>query len=93
MTFISEDHIWQIIKNYIETTGLISHQLVSYNQFVIHGINEIIKNNSVVINDTYFITFDNVYIPKPFVVEENRTVSNLLPHHARTRELNYDCSR
>lgn len=90
MTSLSEDHIWEIIKNYMETTGLVSHQLVSYNQFVTHGISEIIKNNGVTISDTYSISFDNVYIPKPFVVEENRTVSDLLPHQARTRELNYD---
>ena len=87
---MSEDHIWDIIEDYTKRVGLISHQLTAFNYFLSHGINEIVTSDEWRINDSYAISFSNVYIPKPYVIEEDRRVTKLLPNKARNRDLTYE---
>lgn len=87
---LSEEHIWNIIKNYSETIGLLTHQIESYNNFVTHGIHDIITADPIQISDKHKFFLSNVYIPKPTVTEEDRTVNILLPNMARNRDLNYE---
>ena len=87
---LSEDHIWNIIKNYSEKVGFLEHQIGSYNRFLTHGINDIVSGAEIEISENHLLTFTNVFIPKPTITEEDRTVDSLLPSDARKRDLTYD---
>ena len=86
---LSPENIKNIITSHSETIGLVDHQLKSYENFLVHGIEEILTNNPLKTN-TKVIRFSDVYIPKPTVVEEDRTVRDLIPSEARIRDLTYD---
>lgn len=85
---LSDTHIRNIIKSHSDTIGLVDHQIGSYENFMVHGIEEIINQNPLTVGDTT-IRFSNVNIPKPTVVEHTREVRNLTPADARTRDLTY----
>ena len=89
MSNISEDSVWNIIKSGIDTVGLVNHQISSYNNFINHGIEDILQNHPVKVNDKLSYFFKNSYIPKPVITEENRKTHNLLPNDARNRDLTY----
>jgi DNA-directed RNA polymerase II subunit RPB2 len=86
---LSEDHIWNIITDHSKTVGLVAHQIHSYNNFLVHGIEEIVSS-PLIVNENHTISFSNVHIPKPVVIEEDRSVNKLLPTPARNRDLAYD---
>ena len=86
---LSENHIKNIIKSHNDTIGLVDHQIGSYENFLIHGIEDILDQNPLSIENTT-ITFSNVHIPKPTVVEHTRDINNLTPANARTRDLTYE---
>lgn len=88
-TQISEDHIWNILKSHNETVGMVEHQLTSFDNFITHGIDEILKCNDIT-TPNRTIKFSNTHIPKPTVTEDNRTTHPLTPCESRTRDLNYE---
>lgn len=89
VNMMDENHIWNILKSHSETVGMVHHQINPYNVFVTHGIDEILKNNPIK-SESREITFSNSHIPKPQITEENRQTHNLIPSHARVRDLTYD---
>ena len=86
---LSHENIKNIIESHSKQIGLVDHQTRSYEQFLTHGIEEIKSNNPFDLPSRK-ITFSDVYIPKPTVTEEDRTVRNLIPSEARIRDLTYD---
>ena len=86
---LSEEHIKNIIKSHNTTVGLVDHQIGSYENFLVHGIEEILSQNPISVENTT-ITLSNVHIPKPMVVEHTRDVRNLTPADARIRDLTYE---
>lgn len=87
---VSEDYVWNIIKDHSKNVGLVAHQIESYNNFLVHGIEEIISSSEFVVSKNHIIKFNNVHIPKPTVTEEDRSVTKLFPMSARNRDLAYD---
>jgi len=90
MTILTEKHIQNIIKSHSETIGLVDHQIQSYENFMTHGIDEIISSNPIKIGKNRIISFSDVYIPKPTVTEADRTIRDLIPSEARVRDLSYE---
>lgn len=94
---ISEESIWKIIKDNLDTKGLIQHQISSFNHFIDVDIIDIIKDISrhSIENDKkdiekYEFRFDNVHIPQPTTIEETRELVTITPQDCRIRNLNYD---
>ena len=86
---------WNIIRNYFENKGLISHQLSSFNEFINNGIDKIFTEEPDIVfsqkkGHEYRIKFLRTYIPNPSVTEDDRTITNVLPYFARQRDLNYE---
>jgi DNA-directed RNA polymerase II subunit RPB2 len=89
---LSEDHIWNIIKSHSEQVGLVDHQIKSYNNFIVLGLSDILTSSDIKLSEDHSIRLSNVYIPKPTVTEDDRTVHALIPSAARNRDLTYESS-
>lgn len=91
---ISEEYIWDILKDYFKKYGFVSHQTEAFDQFINVGLPKIITEESNIVivqkNKTYKIFFRDVYIPKPCIIEEDRTLRSFYPSEARIRDLSYD---
>ena len=103
---ISEQHCWDILNNNFKNKGFVHHQTESFDKFITTGISKIIteeppivienhskdeKESRNLLYKSYTITFSNVYIPKPTITEEDRTLRGIYPSEARQRDLTYDC--
>ena len=97
---LSEDQCWNIIKNNLNNKGFVHHQTDSYNNFINIGLPKIICEEPPIVispNDDkfsvykkYTVSFSDVYIPSPTIIEEDRTLRGILPSEARHRDLYYD---
>lgn len=90
---LSEKYRTNIVSKFIKTSGIISHQLNSFNDFLNFGIARVVKENIIQIkkkDQACTISFGDVYIPPPTIIEEDRKVRPLYPHEARTRDLTYE---
>lgn len=85
---LSEESRWNIIKSEMSQIGLLDHQIGSYDNFLNHGIEDILENHPVKLENRTYV-FKNCHIPKPFVIEEDRHRSDLFPIEARNRDLTY----
>jgi DNA-directed RNA polymerase II subunit RPB2 len=85
---------WNLIREWlIDKKGLVHHQLTSFNNFVDHGIFEIVENDNCikVQHETYEyeIKFSNAHVGSPAVIEENRDLNRITPNECRLRDLTY----
>ena len=90
----SEQHAQNILKSHFEKHGFVKHQIDSYDRFLNVGIQDIldkeppieIRNGDV----TYTVSFGDVHISKPSIMEMDRTVRTYFPAEARRRNLTYE---
>lgn len=91
----NEEEIMKILQSYFTYNNMANYQLSSFNEFITHGIRNIIEdeikfhkfeNN----RKEYKLDFINVHIDNPQIIEENRNIHLLYPSEARRRELNYE---
>jgi DNA-directed RNA polymerase II subunit RPB2 len=89
-----EEMQFEVTKKFLSSEGIISHHLNSYNLFVNFLIQKIFDEIPPITikdgNSEYTTTFGQVYIDKPFIVEEDRTIRHLTPYEARMREMFYE---
>lgn len=90
---ISEEKIFEIIKNYFHEKNILEHQKKSFEDFIMKGIDEIVNNQGPIIIDNdnmkYVIQFCNVYVSKPTLVENNNLREVVFPDEIRKRDLAY----
>lgn len=96
---ISEKHTWDILEDIFKREGFVHHQTTSYSNFLCSGIQRIITEEPEIIiipkNDKdkkyskYSVSFSDIYIPKPSVMED-RELREFYPSEARQRDLTYD---
>ena len=82
------------IKSYYEECDQSELQKSNFNNFIHHRLHKIIEEESLIevkINENEFfrVCFDNIYVDKPYVIDENRDLRYITPMEARFRELNY----
>ena len=82
------------IKSYYEEYDQSELQKSNFNNFIHHRLHKIIEEESLLevkINDNelFRVCFDNIYVDKPYVIDENRDLRYITPMEARFRELNY----
>ncbi len=93
---ISEEHCWDILKNYFKTKGFVHHQTESFDNFISVGLPKIlteeppivIENSDKSVYRKYTISFSNVHIPKPTVSEEDGVLRSFYLSDTRRRDLN-----
>jgi DNA-directed RNA polymerase beta subunit len=91
---LTENYKWNIMNEFFKEKGFVSHQLDTFNDYLSNGIERVVSENDIVINQSstqkYTVSFSDVYIPNPSTIEEDRTVRNMFPSEARQRDLTYD---
>lgn len=93
-----DEFSWSLVRNFFDENGPVSHQITTFDHFINYGFPRIINEEP----DVYFapdhdkghpgyrVSFSDLYIPFPTVIEEDRSVHDLYPHDARIRDLTYD---
>ena len=91
---ISEQDTWTILDDYFKKNGLVSHQVESYDHFLNVGIPSILRDEPPITiqkgNNKYTLSFSDVYIPLPTLIEEDREIRGFNPAEARLRDLTYE---
>jgi DNA-directed RNA polymerase beta subunit len=98
---MSEEQCWNILGDNFKRKGFVHHQTESFDHFVNVGLPKIICGEPpiTIIPDKeiknpgykkYIVSFSDVYVPSPTVIEEDRTLRGFLPSEARQRDLYYD---
>lgn len=82
------------MKSFYETYNAAYVQKTSFDNFLHHRIKKIIEEESVINvniseNEKYRVIFGQVYIDKPYIIDENRNIRYISPFEARLREINY----
>ncbi len=79
-----------IIKKYLEEHSLVESNIISFNEFLEHRMQEIVDEISESMNNEEFeITLGKVRIEKPKVIEADGSSSLIMPSEARLRNLTY----
>ena len=79
-----------IVKKYLENHSLVESNIISFNDFLEHRMQEIVTEISESINNEEFeIILGKVRIEKPKVIEADGSSSIIMPYEARLRNLTY----
>jgi len=79
-----------IIKKYLEEHSLVESNIISFNEFIEHRMQELVDEISETMNNEEFeISLGKVKIEKPKVIEADGSSSLILPYEARLRNLTY----
>ena len=90
---VSEKYRFEVLQNYFKEKGIVRHQLDTFNDYLNNGIQRVVKENDIIIaskEQKYTVSFGDVYIPNPSVIEDDRSVRIIYPDEARRRDLTYD---
>ncbi len=97
----TENEIWYIVNSYFKKYGCVRHQIESFDHFLLFSLPQIVQeSNEIKIiqkdaqgeEEEHIISLCNLSIQKPMVTESDGTEKILLPHMARCRSLNYNCT-
>jgi DNA-directed RNA polymerase beta subunit/intein/homing endonuclease len=92
---LTQENIWELLKDHVDKTGLASHQIDSFNEFINTGISRILCEEPGIKVDKrtdliYYVSFEHPYIPEPRVIEDDRTTRDTIyPCECRQRNLSY----
>ncbi len=79
-----------IVKKYLEDHSLVESNIISFNEFIEHRMQELVEEVSEQItNEEFEITLGKVKVEKPKVIEADGSSSLILPYEARLRNLTY----
>ncbi len=84
-----EDHI--LIKKYLEQHSLVESNIVSFNNFINHRMQEIIEelNESMATDEDIEIKLGKIKVGRPIIVEADGSTHSIMPAEARIRGLTY----
>jgi DNA-directed RNA polymerase subunit B len=79
-----------IIKKYLEEHSLVESNIISFNDFLEHRMQELVDDISGTMNNEEFeVTLGKVKVEKPKIIEADGSSSLIYPHEARLRNLTY----
>ena len=93
MKNISEKYRFEVLKNYFEIKGIVGHQIDTFNDYLNNGIQRVVKESDIIVatkEQKYTVSFGDIFIPNPSLIEEDRSVRHIYPCEARKRDLTYD---
>ncbi len=84
----------ELIKSFIDSVGLVEHQLTSFNEFINFRLQKIIDEIGEIALEVpeiaeFKIKLSKVRIPKPSIKEADGAVRLITPQEARIRDLTY----
>jgi DNA-directed RNA polymerase beta subunit len=88
-----ENYKWNLVNEYYKTKSLISHQVETFDDYIKNGIERVINECEIHLKTKDFkcsYSFNEVFIPKPTIIKEDRTVRIMYPSEARQSDLTYD---
>ncbi|CAM9765797.1 unnamed protein product, partial [Phaeothamnion confervicola] len=100
---IAQEDAWKVITAYFAEKGLVRQQLDSFDEFLNNTMQEVVSETGDIyvrpepqyvpgmepVRRTFRISFGQVYLSKPIVVEKDGSVTNMYPHEARLRNMTY----
>ncbi|HLC77581.1 MAG TPA: DNA-directed RNA polymerase subunit B'', partial [Candidatus Nanoarchaeia archaeon] len=79
-----------LVKRYLEKHSLVESNVISFNNFIEHRMQEIVNEIAETINnDDFEITLGKIKVGKPIVIEADGSNSIIMPSDARLRNLTY----
>jgi DNA-directed RNA polymerase subunit B len=81
-----------VVKRYLEDHSLVESNIISYNEFVDHRMQEIVDeiSNSIEQDEEEFkIKLGKIEVGRPIVIEADGSTSTIMPYEARLRNLTY----
>ncbi|MCR4327569.1 MAG: DNA-directed RNA polymerase subunit B'' [Nanoarchaeota archaeon] len=81
-----------VVKKYLEDHSLVESNIISYNEFVEHRMQEIVDeiSNSLEQDDEEFkIKLGKIEVGRSIVIEADGSTSSIMPYEARLRNLTY----
>ena len=84
----SNQHL--VMKKYLQEHSLVESNIISYNNFVEHRMQEIVDEISQSIeSDEFEISLGKIKVERPIVIEADGSSSLIMPYEARLRNLTY----
>ena len=80
----------ELIKQYLDSTRLVSHHINTYNSMIATGLQSIVDREPPIVTEFYSIKFGQIQVDSPKLTSSSRIVSNLYPNEARKRNISYD---
>jgi len=94
MSKISDKRIKEIMADYFREYGFAYHQISSFNTFILRTLPRLITDDPELVisveGRVVTVSFSNVYVPMPTVIESDRKLKKIYPYESRTRDLTYD---
>ncbi|MFH1424826.1 MAG: DNA-directed RNA polymerase subunit B'' [archaeon] len=80
-----------VITSYMQQTGLVEHQIDSYNDFLENKLQHVIDEMGLIEPEieNFQIRLENIHIGVPSVKEANGSIRKIFPNEARLRNLTY----
>lgn len=89
-----QNKVFVILEDYFKKGNLVSHQIDSFNNFIVHYIKDINNNQNeidIVKNDVrYKITFGDIFIDYPSLLDGSDDDKIIFPNEIRERNLHYE---
>ena len=94
---MDEQTIWKIIGSYFTQNGVVGYQLESFNDFINFGMQNIVDQETSISltpkkSQKYEVSFGQISVAPPQVIEEDRKMHSTFPNDARRRNLTYDAA-
>jgi len=91
---MNEDILFEKVKEYLCLYDNASIQKQSFDFFIHHRLNKIIEEEPTLEvplgdNKIYCVKFGQVFVDKPYIIDDNRQVRYITPNEARIRDLTY----
>ena len=80
-----------VVKKYLSEHSLVESNIISFNNFIEHRMQEIVEEVSDNINkdDFFEINLGKITIGKPKIIESDGSSASIMPYEARLRNLTY----
>ncbi|GHV49401.1 DNA-directed RNA polymerase subunit B [Spirochaetia bacterium] len=79
-----------MLDKFFKNWGIVSHQLLTYNQFISTEINNILNDESTISFENIELHFSNIFIESPIIIDETKVIKPLFPLEAKRKLLTYD---
>ncbi len=82
---------WRVVEAFIEENGLVRQHLDSYDEFVRHGIQQIVDEVASIEpeGENYYVRLGKIDVGKPTIKEADGSTMPVFPSEARIRNLTY----
>jgi DNA-directed RNA polymerase II subunit RPB2 len=89
-----EKEVMNFLSKYFNEKDVCHHQKSSFNFFIHHRLARIIEEEPMLEvqlpnHEIYRVVFGQVFVDKPYIVDEKRTIRYITPNEARLRDLTY----